>query len=156
MGGLLPERPDFARIGRVLDLACGPGGWVHEVAAAHPTIEVVGVDLSRIMIEYAQAHARARKLDNARFQVMDVTRPLAFADASFDLVNARLLFAFMPLSGWPALVQEGRRLLRPAGLLRLTECEWFLTKGSALEHLSRLLSLAFKQSGRSFSLMDAS
>ncbi len=151
MGGLLPERPDFAGIARVLDIACGPGGWVHEVAAAHPSVEVVGIDLSRVMIEYAQAHARVRKLDNARFHVMDVTQPLAFPDASFDLINARLLFAFLPLSGWPALVQEGRRLLRPGGLLRLTEWEWSITNGKASEQFSHLSTRAFKQAGRSFS-----
>jgi ubiquinone/menaquinone biosynthesis C-methylase UbiE len=113
MGGLLPERPDFVGISRVLDIACDPGGWVHEVAAAHPEVEAVGIDLSRIMIEYAQAHAQRRGLENARFSVMDATRPLAFPDASFDLVNARFIFAFLPLSSWPALVQEGWRLLRP-------------------------------------------
>ncbi len=67
MGGLLPERPDFAGFSRVLDIACGPGGWVHEVAAAHPTIEDMGIDLSRIMIQYAQAQARVRGLENTRF-----------------------------------------------------------------------------------------
>ena len=33
MGGLLPERSnDFSGIHRVLDIGCGPGGWVLELA----------------------------------------------------------------------------------------------------------------------------
>ena len=37
MGGLLPERSnDFSGINRVLDVACGPGGWSQEVAFAYP------------------------------------------------------------------------------------------------------------------------
>jgi len=75
IGGLLAERPDFVHIAHALDIACGPGGWVHEVATTFPAVEVVGIDISRIMIEYAQAQAAMRGLHNARFQVMDATRP---------------------------------------------------------------------------------
>jgi 23S rRNA U2552 (ribose-2'-O)-methylase RlmE/FtsJ len=39
LGGLLPERPNHDSMQRVLDLACGPGGWAQEVALAYPTIE---------------------------------------------------------------------------------------------------------------------
>src|SRR5258708_12687277 len=45
LGGLLPERPDFAHIHNVLDLACGPGGWAQAVALARPEIEVLASDL---------------------------------------------------------------------------------------------------------------
>lgn len=151
MGGLLPERPDFSNISRVLDIACGPGGWVQEVAAAHPSLEAVGIDISAIMVQYAQTKARMRGLNNARFEVMDATKPLQFPASSFDLINARLIFAFMSLSGWPLLVQECLRLLRPAGHLRLTECEWCITNGKAFERLNEMGTRALKLAGRSFS-----
>lgn len=151
MGGPLPERPDFTNISRVLDIGCGPGGWVHEVAAAHPSLEAVGIDISTIMIQYAQAQARVRDLDNVRFEVMDATKPLPLLTDSFDLINARLIFAFMPLDGWPRLVQECLRLLRPSGLLRLTECEWCITNGEAFERLNGMGTRALKLAGRSFS-----
>jgi len=35
MGGTLSERPDLSGIEAILDLACGPGGWVLEVAREH-------------------------------------------------------------------------------------------------------------------------
>src|SRR5437667_9447465 len=92
MGGLLSERNnDFSGIRRILDIGCGPGGWALEVAFAYPETEVVGIDASRTMIDYAQAQARAQQLDNACFQEMDATQPLEFADNSFDIVNARFL-----------------------------------------------------------------
>src|SRR5579859_6069735 len=86
MGGIFPERADLSEIFDVLDIACGPGGWVHEVAHTYPEMEVVGVDISQRMITYARTHAQVRKLPNARFIVMDVLKPLDFPDASFDLV----------------------------------------------------------------------
>src|SRR4051812_46651907 len=77
MGGLLVERNnDFSGITRVLDVGCGPGGWVQEVAFTSPEIEVIGIDISRTMIEYAQTQAQVQHLDNAVFAIMDATRPL--------------------------------------------------------------------------------
>src|SRR6266436_6885658 len=85
MGGLFPERSDLSGIQRILDVACGPGGWAQEVAFAYPEIEVVGFDISRAMIDYANAFARVQGLHNLSFQVMDILQPLTFPDSSFDL-----------------------------------------------------------------------
>jgi len=64
MGGLLAElAPEMLpRIHRILDVACGPGGWAQEVAYTYPEKEVVGVDISQAMIEYAHAQAQVQEL----------------------------------------------------------------------------------------------
>ncbi|MBA2679520.1 MAG: class I SAM-dependent methyltransferase, partial [Ktedonobacteraceae bacterium] len=103
MGGLFPElsESDLSSVHRVLDIACGPGGWAVEVAFVYPDRDVVGIDISRNTIEYARAVAWSRGLNNVAFSVMDATKPLAFEDASFDLVNTRLISAFMDKTSWP-------------------------------------------------------
>src|SRR5690348_8946386 len=70
MGGLFPERDDIAGIGRILDIGCGPGGWTLEVAFNYPGVQVTGIDISQIMIQYAQTHATLQGLENASFHVM--------------------------------------------------------------------------------------
>lgn len=153
MGGILSERrpEEFSSIKRVLDLACGPGGWVHEVADTFPQVEVVGVDLSERMIAYARAHAHVRKLANVTFRIMDVTRPLDFPDESFDLVNARCIFAFMSPQHWPSLLKECERILRPGGTIRLTEGEWGVGTTPAYETYLAFFFEAMQRAGRSFS-----
>lgn len=151
MGGLFPERTHLAGIQSILDVSCGPGGWVLEVARMYPDIEVVGFDISEPMIEYAQAHAQARGLDNAHFQVMDALKPFAFSDASFDLVNARTLSGFMNPQTWPVLMQEMYRVCRPGGVLRLTEFELPVTNSPAFELVSSLTVRAFQKAQRNFS-----
>src|SRR5690242_15800494 len=85
MGGVFPEqRGNLSGIHDVLDVACGPGGWALEVASAYPQMQVTGFDISRAMIEYATLQASLQHLENARFEVLDATAPLPFADASFD------------------------------------------------------------------------
>src|SRR6266581_4761884 len=54
-----------ARLDKVLDLACGPGGWVLDLAFAHRRMQVVGVDISTSMITYASARARTQHQPNA-------------------------------------------------------------------------------------------
>src|SRR5581483_12528370 len=84
MGGPLSGIPDPSGLQNILDLGCGPGGWVLDVAFALPAAEVEGMDISRIMVDYAHARARTQLLPNASFGVMDITEPFDLPDASYD------------------------------------------------------------------------
>jgi SAM-dependent methyltransferase len=123
MGGPLAEQSaaTLLPMQHVLDVGCGPGGWVLDVAFAYPDIEVCGVDISKIMIDYANARTRSQGLKNASFGVMNITKPLDFADASFDLVNARALCGVLRRDDWRPFIAECTRILRPGGIFRLTE-----------------------------------
>jgi len=152
MGGLLTERPDFANIHRVLDIACGPGGWVQEVAFTHPEIEVIGIDISQTMIQYARAQAKVQGLDNAHFLVMDATKPLDFPDDYFDLINGRFMVTFLHSSAWPKLIQECRRITRSGGAIRLTDTDNMgITSSPAFEKLFDKALQRFHLTGKSFS-----
>jgi SAM-dependent methyltransferase len=155
MGGPLSEQGEEALRGvrDVLDIGCGPGGWVQRVARDYPHMQVTGVDLSATMIAYARAMAGVMRLDNAHFRLMDATGPLAFPDACFDLVNARLVSGFLLPAHWPLLLAECHRLLRPGGMVRLAEGEWGIVTAAA-PATARLFGLgldALRRAGRSFS-----
>jgi len=152
MGGVLPEVSDTSSLHNVLDIACGPGGWVLDFAFEHPEIEVAGIDISRTMIDYANARARTQHLTNASFGVMDIRQPLDFADGAFDLLNVRFLFAVLHRDAWPPFLQECKRLLRPGGILRLTEpVDLGTTSGPSTEYLSSLFYQILQRGGYSFS-----
>src|SRR5215472_15715211 len=80
MGGVLPELDDPTRLRRVLDVGCGTGGWLIETARSYPMIEqLVGVDMSQKMIEYASAQATEQHLDGrVQFQTMNALQILDF------------------------------------------------------------------------------
>jgi len=147
-GGLFAERSnDFSGIHRVLDLACGPGGWVREVALTYPGIEVVGVDISQTMTDYANTQAQKQHLNNAHFKKMDITQPLHFPDGSFDMVNARFIGYLSP-EGWSQLMQECKRVTQPGSIIRLTEQEWWcFTTSAALEQLNEMICRLIKLQG---------
>ena len=151
-GGLAPESEGYlAGCRSVLDLACGPGGWALQVAATYPGLQVTGVDISEQMLEYARARARARGLTNVHYQLADITQPFPFPNHVFDLVNARFLQGVLSPGNWRGLVRECLRVLRPGGLLRLTEGEIGVSNLPSTSRLLHLLPLALHHTGRSFS-----
>ena len=150
MGGLLPEQPEqaMAHLHDVLDIGCGPGGWVLEWAYAYPHLQATGIDVSQGMIDYANALARANGLDNAQFHVANAMDPLGFPDASFDLVNARQVEGAIPTAAWPAMIKEMVRVSRRGGIIRLTSVEWGgVTNSTAYQTLHGLMVRGFKRVG---------
>jgi len=153
MGGVLPEQPDPAAFHYVLDVACGPGGWLITTARTYPTIaRLVGVDISRQMVAHAREQAEQLHLsDRVEFQVMDALAPLTFPDEVFDLVNLRLGMSFVRLWDWPRLLTELLRVTRPGGVIRLTEPEVLHPSSSpALTRLGEVFLCAFARAGHLF------
>jgi len=151
MGGVFPEHFDLSHVSHILDVGCGPGGWVLDVAFEHPKINVVGFDISQQMVEYARAHAEAQGMNNASFQVMNALESLEFDDNSFDVVNARYIQAFMMKTSWAPLMKEIMRILRPGGRLLLTDGEWSISNSPAFEKMGAMLTHVGTLTGRSFS-----
>lgn len=154
MGGLLAEQDESVLLTarHILDVACGPGGWALDLAQQCPDIQVVGVDIDEGMIEYANTMARASKLDNALFRVMDATKPLAFPDGSFDLVNARFLVGFLTQEQWPPVIEELVRVCRSGGIVRLIESEWGGSSSPSYEQSLNFTILAMQRVGQGFSV----
>jgi ubiquinone/menaquinone biosynthesis C-methylase UbiE len=151
-GGLLADRPDFAGIHRVLDIACGPGEWATEVARQHPDIQVVGMDISKPMIDFAQAKAYQDQLETLAFELRDATQlPLPYEEGAFDLVNASLIYAFMTRDLWPRLIKDCARVLSLGGFLRvIQEDAHLITNSPAMAEYHRLGSLALYKAGQSY------
>ena len=147
MGGVLPEQTDPSAFRRVLDIACGPGGWVIEAARMYPEMSLVGMDLNQHMLTYAREQAGAHLVeDRVEFRVMDALGILAFPDASFDLVNLRFAISFVRTWDWPRLLGEMLRVVRPGGVIRLTDEEVIhrSTSQGAIQFCEMLLCALFR------------
>jgi len=139
MGGPFAGLAPLPEAAWVLDLCCGPGGWVLDAAYRRPDIAITGMDISETMIAYARARAATQHLTNATFVVGNVLEPWDFPDETFDLVNARFLIAVLPRASWREVVRSCYRVTRPGGVIRLTESDFFgLTSSRAFAEWSQL------------------
>src|SRR5262249_22287442 len=152
MGGVLPELSDAANLRRVLDVGCGTGGWLLEVARTYPSIKkLVGADISDKMLAYAHAQAVAEQLDKqVQFQATDALRALPFSDNFFDLVNQRLGASWLRTWEWKKILLEYQRVVRPGGIIRITEYGTFENSSPALTKLNDITLETFYNSGRLF------
>ncbi|HEV2579563.1 MAG TPA: class I SAM-dependent methyltransferase [Ktedonobacteraceae bacterium] len=153
MGGVLPEQSDRVQFKRILDVGCGTGGWLIESAKTYPTMtELVGVDVSAKMVEYAQAQAEEQQVsDRVQFRTMDALRMLEFPVGYFDLVNQRFGISYLRKWDWPKLLQEYQRVTRSGGVIRITETDIITeTSSPALLRLDLLLMEALAQAGHLF------
>ncbi|GAC1360468.1 MAG: hypothetical protein PVSMB5_12040 [Ktedonobacteraceae bacterium] len=153
MGGVLSEQSNTASFQRILDVGCGTGNWLLEVASLYPDAsELIGVDVSKAMLTYARAQAEAQGVgDRVTFRVMDALRMLEFPANTFDLVNQRFGNSYLRTWDWPRLLQEYQRVCKPGGMIRITEAQFAVeSNSSALTHLFKLGHDAFYLGGHFF------
>jgi ubiquinone/menaquinone biosynthesis C-methylase UbiE len=153
MGGALSEQADTPLFHRVIDIGCGTGGWLVEMARSYPDISLlVGVDISARMVEFARKQAEAERVNTrVEFHVMDVLHTTEFPHQDFDLLNQRLGWSYLRTWDWHNLLPTYRRLTRPGGIIRITESDVLGTSTSpALTQLYDLARHALYQAGHLF------
>jgi ubiquinone/menaquinone biosynthesis C-methylase UbiE len=157
MGGVLPEQQEPSQFRRVLDIGCGPGGWLLEVAQTYPQIEkLYGIDISPTIIRHARQQSEQHNImtgpkERVEFLTMDALSYLEFPHDFFDLINFRFGISFMRQWDWPKLFNEMNRVLKTGGIVRIIEGEIGLKSSSeSLTAFYRLLITAFYRSGHLF------
>ncbi|HEY0480680.1 MAG TPA: methyltransferase domain-containing protein [Kofleriaceae bacterium] len=97
---------------RVLDVACGTGRTLHQLAVAHPALRLYGVDLSPAYVRLA----RRRLADVAEVALaVENAEALPFADGAFDVVTSVYLFHELPRNARRNVAREMFRVVRPGG-----------------------------------------
>lgn len=118
----------------ILDLGCSVGMSTVALQALYPQANVTGLDLSPYFL--AVAHHRSQTPQPTKTYptpyalqptpytidwVHGAAEATDFADASFDLVSACLLFHELPQSATTQVLREAQRLLRPGGHLAIMD-----------------------------------
>jgi arsenite methyltransferase len=106
----------------VMDLACGPGTLLAQIADFNPETDFTGLDLSETMLASARAHIQDRRLANVDFQRGDVTRLGFIADRSVDGVISTMALHHLPsVDALRKCFREIHRILKPNGALYLAD-----------------------------------
>jgi ubiquinone/menaquinone biosynthesis C-methylase UbiE len=140
---------NMSRVTDILDIACGTGRWCIQVAQQYPEKRVIGIDNDPGILAFAEAQAETEDA-SVEFLRMNVLEPLQWPDASFDLVNMRLVCGFLHKSKWSTLLAECKRILRPGGILIATEQGCVLTNDSTYEQHTLRMYTAFHKAGHTF------
>ncbi|RIA91283.1 S-adenosyl-L-methionine-dependent methyltransferase [Glomus cerebriforme] len=106
----------------VLDVGCGPGTWVTDMAFEYPSAIFIGVDISPIF------PSDQKKPENATF-LQNMLDGLPFEDNTFDFVYQRSLASAISEDQWKNdVIHELYRVTKPGGWIELMEPEIFSPK----------------------------
>jgi SAM-dependent methyltransferase len=119
---------------KVLDLGCGDGTTA--VPEGKLGADVLGVDISRPLVEAGNKRARQLELPNLRFQEGDATNLSELGDRSFDLVVSIFgaMFAPKPFE----VAKETVRVTKPGG--RIVMGNWIPNDPTLVAQLLKISS----------------
>ena len=98
----------------MLDVGCGTGLWLREMAQQFPHAQLTGLDLDLSSVKNGYPM-------NCQFLTGNILQGLPFSDGRFDFVHQRLLVAALPARSWPMVARELARVTSPSGWVELLE-----------------------------------
>lgn len=93
---------------KILDVACGTGAQVFELAPL--AREVTGIDLSESMIRKAEQTKQKRNISNVHFRVCDATGKWKFNDKEFDIALITMALHQFPPENYASILGEMKRV----------------------------------------------
>jgi SAM-dependent methyltransferase len=125
LAALFLESARLPPAGRALDVGCGPGALIAQLAARFGETEVAGVDPSASFVAAAAARHPWADIRHG------IAENLPFDDEAFDATLAELVVHFMTDAA--AGVREMARVTRPGGVV--AACVWDFAGGRAPQSL---------------------
>lgn len=111
---IMPPVASYTRADwHILEIGCGPGRLLLPLADYFE--QVIGIDFSNDMIQYARH--RLRSLHNVKV-IRNDGRTIPLPDASVDFIISVIAFQHMDLPTIKSYMQEAYRVLRNSGFLR--------------------------------------
>jgi ubiquinone/menaquinone biosynthesis C-methylase UbiE len=110
---------EVKRGARILEVGFGAGGCALYAAEAE-SLQVTGIDINENGVRNARELAESKGLaTRVRFERMNASQPLPFADAAFDAIFSN--DAICHLDGRPAVLKEWYRVLAPGGRMLFSD-----------------------------------
>lgn len=111
----LTDEIDFSKKPKVLDIGCGNGAFLRQVASQ--LSEGYGVDASSGMLKMARTKTLEKSIQNLNFSQIAGPK-LDFPDNSFDYVMSVLSFRYLD---WDPMIHEILRVLKPGGRILILD-----------------------------------
>ncbi|KAI9249413.1 S-adenosyl-L-methionine-dependent methyltransferase [Phascolomyces articulosus] len=102
---------------QVVDIGCGPGTWVLEMATEFPNADFHGVDICPMF-------PATIKPNNTFFKQQNILDGLPYPDNSIDFLHVRLMLTSLTQEQALKILGEIMRVLKPNGYVELRDVEY--------------------------------
>ncbi|KAI9029644.1 S-adenosyl-L-methionine-dependent methyltransferase [Phycomyces nitens] len=122
----------FEKGSEILDVGCGPGTWIMDVATDYPACQCTGIDMSEVFPNIIRP-------SNVSFHSGNVLERMPFEDNTFDFVNMRLFILALRKEEWHKVLKEIFRVLKPGGYIQSTECSMLDVGNEFVLHVGKAI-----------------
>lgn len=138
---------------RILDIGCGAGVWIMVRKRSLPTVHLSDMQEKKkdMAIEYPNCDYEGIDIVNvvkpdmwpkrAKFKCGNIVESLDFPDNTFDFVHMRLFVLALRETEWPIALKEALRVIKPGGVIQLTEIDYKVTTIPTIYHKPTYLFL---------------
>jgi len=127
----------------IVDIGCGTGQWVLEVARAMPGSIVVGIDLEIPQVNMAHPYYPR----NCSFERLNVLEPFPYMLQSIDYLHLRFMSSSIPLAMWSHVFHCLASYLKPGGWIEWVEVGAVFDGSPALNRLCKAWDELGRQRG---------
>ncbi|PKY41984.1 S-adenosyl-L-methionine-dependent methyltransferase [Rhizophagus irregularis] len=99
---------------KVLDVACGPGTWLLDLATIYDKSNFFGLDIKPVF-------PKEIKPCNLEFIEADIFDGLPFRDNEFDFTHIESMVNILTTEQWNFTLSELIRVTKPGGYIEITE-----------------------------------
>ncbi|KAI8979564.1 S-adenosyl-L-methionine-dependent methyltransferase, partial [Mycotypha africana] len=102
----------------VLDIACGNGIWIMEMATDFPDSQFFGIDINT-------NYPKTIKPPNTNFLQWDIlnSKGVPFPNEYFDYIFMRQVYTCFSAEDWKTVMMEVKRLLKPGGYVEFRDLD---------------------------------
>ena len=147
-GRLHPEHIPMNTMESILDLGCGTGEWIFDLARRYPKLRIYGIDSSEKALHHAKVRRNTSSLRQVELRHMDLLQGLPIPDAFVDFIHMRHFARYIKPQAWPYMISECVRVLRPNGWLNIVELELCEISSPACMTIHRAMLQARTKIGR--------
>ncbi|RCH87911.1 hypothetical protein CU098_008333 [Rhizopus stolonifer] len=113
---------------KVLDIGCGPGTWILEMATEYPNAEFYGMDECSLF-------PTSIKPGNANFQIHNILKgPLPYEDESFDFIYMRSMMLYLSPADLSNLLSEVYRIMKPGAYFEVVDTNYTIRRAGPLSN----------------------
>lgn len=125
---------ELPRDAKLLDMACGTGRTLAQIALAHPSLRLTALDLSPYYLQ--EAREMLADVTDVSF-VAENAEQLPFRDGHFDVVTSVYLFHELPRPARRRVIAEAWRVLAPGGLFVIEDSAQLAESGELAFFMGR-------------------
>lgn len=135
---------------RVLDVACGAGGWLQRVATAYPHCQCFGLDKNSLLLDYASQLAKSKALTNVTYKHGDMFDLPRLYKRPFDFIQMRTASWFLGARR-EEMFNTCLHLLNPGGMFCVIDfIQPGRTNSTAIQQFSQYFLDALEKRGSAY------